>query len=322
MVYKLDLIDRKILVELDTDARTSFAKIGKRIGVGKNNVQYRVARLVEDGVIKKFVLQPSLSKLGLFLGKIYLQMSGYTEQTEEIIYKFLLNDKRISWVAKCEGNWDIMLGAYVENVQQFNKLRNDFFERFGQYVNNYDVVFLTEGRTSQRTYLLNKKSFYSKKVEDFMGKGKIKLKKNDVKILRFISNNARFSYTEVAKKFRMNVKTVQSRIKKMEQMEIIQGYVTFLDIRKIGYNFFKLCLHTKGKTVNDIVKYCLEMPNVVHVIESVGPWEVELEVETENLQDFYDLMHNIRNKFSDSIKKTDFVVIVDEVKLDFFPTWY
>ncbi|MBI4174269.1 MAG: Lrp/AsnC family transcriptional regulator [Candidatus Aenigmarchaeota archaeon] len=324
MAYKLDLTDRKILMEIDTGSRASFSKTGRRLGIGKNNVQYRVSKLVEDGVIKKFVTQVSLAKFGLSLAKIYFQLSGYDEKTEAELCKYLLNDKRISWVAKCEGRWDLMIGTYVENILQFLEVKDDFFEKFGRHVTGYDVVFLTEGYTSQRTYLINKKSYYSKKVERFMGSGRIKFKKQDVELLKFIANNARFNYTEIAKKFRINVKTAQARIKNLEKLGIIQGYVTFLDIKKIGYNFFKLCVYTKGdkKQMESFIRYCLELPNVIHVIESVGQWEVELEIETETLQDFYGLTHQIRNKFTGFIRKTESIIISEEVKLDFFPEWY
>lgn len=324
MTYKLDLIDRKILLEMDTDARASFSKIGKKLGIGKNNVQYRVSRLVENGVIKKFVVQPSLAKFGLFLGKIYFQLSGYSEKTGSELHRYLLNDKRISWIAKCEGRWDLMIGAYVESIMQFLKIKDDFFREFGHYVTSYDIVFLTEGHTSQRTYLVNKKSYYSKKIERFMGSGKIKLKKQDIELLRFIVNNARFNYTDIAKTLKINVKTAQARIKNLEKAGVIQGYVTFLDIKKIGYNFFKLCVYTKGdkKQMENFVRYCLELPNIIHVIESIGQWEIELEIETETLQDFYNLTHQIRNKFPDFIKKTESIIISEETKLDFFPEWY
>ena len=66
----------------------------------------------------------------------------------------------------------------------------------------------------------------------------------------------------------------------------------------------------------------MELPNVIHIIESLGPWEVELEVETESLEDFYNLTHEIRNKFSDIIKKTESVIISNEMKLDYFPEWF
>src|SRR3989344_9155997 len=113
---KLDLIDRKIILELDTNARAPFSEIGKKLGIGKNNVQYRVKKLIGDGIIKKFVTQFSLGTLGLFLGKFYLQLSGFGKDKENEMYLYLIKDKRISWIAKCEGRWDLMIGCYVESM--------------------------------------------------------------------------------------------------------------------------------------------------------------------------------------------------------------
>lgn len=323
MAVKLDLIDKKILLEIDTDARKSYSEIGKKLNIGKNNVQYRMNRLIEQGVIRKFVIQPSLAKLGLFLGKIYLQLSGYTKEEERTLYEYLEKDKRISWIAKCEGRWDLMIGVYIPNMGQFIDIKKDFFEKFEKFITSYDVVFLGEGHTSQRSYLINKKSIISDKVTTFMGKEKAKVKDEDLRILKYIANNARFNYTDIANRFNMNVKTAQKRIKQLEKDGIIQGYVTFLDTKKIGYNFFKLCIYLKNyqNRLNTFIRYCLEQPNAIHVIESLGPWEIELEIETETLEDFYEITHNIRNDFSDIIKKTESVIISHEIKLDFFPEW-
>ena len=320
---KLDLIDRKIILELDTNARATFSEIGKKLGTGKNNVQYRVKRLLEDGVIKKFVTQFSLGTLGLFLGKFYLQLSGLGKDKENELYDYLLKDKRISWVAKSEGRWDLMIGCYVESLQQLNNIKQDFFKKYEKYITSYDVLFLVEGHTSQRTYLLNKKTI-PKKVERFIGKEKIELDNKDKQIIRLIANDARFNYLDIAQKIKLNIKTIQKRIKTLEKKGIIQGYITFLDPHKIGYTFFKLCIYLQNyeSKFNGFLRYCMELPNVIHVIESLGPWEVELEIETETLEDFYNLTHQIRNEYSDIIKKTESVIISNEMKLDFFPEWY
>ncbi|MBI2106769.1 Lrp/AsnC family transcriptional regulator [Candidatus Woesearchaeota archaeon] len=320
---KLDLVDKKILLELDTNARASFSEVGKKASIGKNNVQYRIKRLVEDGVIKKFVTQFSLGKLGLFLGKIYLQLAGLNVEKEKELYSYLLKDKRIIWVAKTEGRWDLMIGAYVESIKQLNIIKADFFKKYEKYVTSYDVVFVVDGYTSQRTYLLNKKTF-SKTIGGIMYEERIEIDKKDKKILHLIANNARFNYVDIAKNMSMNIKTVQRRIKDLETNGVIQGYVTFLDTKTIGYNFFKLCIYLQNyeSKSNPFLRYCMGLPNVVHVIESLGPWEVELEIETETLQDFYNLTHEIRNKFPDIIKKTESVIISDEMKLEFFPEWY
>ena len=320
---KLDIIDRKIILELDTNARATFSEIGKKLGIGKNNVQYRVKKLLEDGVTKKFVTQFSLGTLGLFLSKFYMQLSGFAKEKEKEIYDYLIKDKRISWVAKCEERWDLMIGCYVENLNQLNTIKQDFFKKYEKYITSYDVVFLVEGHTSQRTYLLNKKTI-PKKIEKFIGKEKVELDEKDKQIVRLISNDARFNYLDIAQKTNLNIKTIQKRIKNMEKTGVIQGYVTFLDTPKIGYNFFKLCIYLQNyeTKLQSFLKYCMELPNIIHIIESLGPWEVELEIETETLQDFYNLTHEIRNSHADIIKKTESVIISNELKLDFFPEWY
>ena len=320
---KLDLVDKKIILELDTNARATFSEIGKSLGIGKNNVQYRVKRLLEDIVIKKFVTQFSLGTLGLSLGKFYLQLSGFGKEKEQEIYGYLIKDKRISWVAKCEGRWDLLLGCYVGSLNQFNEIKQDFFKKCEKYITSYDVVFAVEAHTSQRTYLLNKKTI-PKKIEKFIGKEKVDLDNKDRQIVRLIANDARFNYLDIAQKTGLNIKTVQKRINDLEKKGVIRGYVTFLDPNKIGYNFFKLCIYLQNSEskFNGFLRYCMELPNVIHIIESLGPWELELEIETETLNDFYNLTHKIRNEYSDIIKKTESVIISNEMKLDFFPQWY
>ena len=215
-VEKLDLVDRKILLELDTNARISFSKVAKKLKIGKNNVQYRVQRLLEKGIIKKFVMQPSIGKLGFLAGKIYLQLSGYSEEDERKIYSYLHNDKRITWIAKCEGRWDLMIGT-ISTMENFIEIKKDFFKRFEKYIANYDIIFIAEGHTSQRTYLLSKKTMTSMNVKHFVSKEKVILDKHDKLLLKLIANDARFSYTTLAIKLNLNIKTVQKRIERLEK---------------------------------------------------------------------------------------------------------
>ena len=42
MSYKLDSKDFKLLSELDLDSRQSFNELGKKLGLSKNAVAYRI----------------------------------------------------------------------------------------------------------------------------------------------------------------------------------------------------------------------------------------------------------------------------------------
>ena len=47
----LDVKDRRILYELDFNSRQSNSKIGKKVGLHKNVVNYRIKRMEKNGII-------------------------------------------------------------------------------------------------------------------------------------------------------------------------------------------------------------------------------------------------------------------------------
>lgn len=61
----LDEIDWKLLHELQLDARTSFAELGRRVGLTTPAVIERVHKLEDAGVITGYRVELDLSKVGL-----------------------------------------------------------------------------------------------------------------------------------------------------------------------------------------------------------------------------------------------------------------
>ena len=61
------------------------------------------------------------------------------------------------------------------------------------------------------------------------------LNETDVRILKGLLEDARFSSRQIAKNVGVSVGTVLSRIKKMEDDGIIKGYSALLDHEKLGY---------------------------------------------------------------------------------------
>lgn len=48
----IDVKDKKILYLLDTNSRMSLTQIGKKVGLRKNVVSYRLKRLIQKGIMK------------------------------------------------------------------------------------------------------------------------------------------------------------------------------------------------------------------------------------------------------------------------------
>ena len=68
----IDLKDRKILYELDLDARQSLTQIGKKVGLKKDVISYRIKRMQDEGVIKNFWTAINTFKLGYQVYRIYI----------------------------------------------------------------------------------------------------------------------------------------------------------------------------------------------------------------------------------------------------------
>ncbi len=62
--HLLDTIGRKILIELQQDARIPYAELGRRVGLSTPAVVERVRRLEEAGIIAGYHAEVNHSKLG------------------------------------------------------------------------------------------------------------------------------------------------------------------------------------------------------------------------------------------------------------------
>jgi len=99
----------------------------------------------------------------------------------------------------------------------------------------------------------------------------VELNETDLKILRGLLTDARFSSRQIAKNVGVSVGTVLSRIKRMEDEGIIMGYSVLLDHEKLGYELTVVTEITVSKgrlteTESEIAK----IPNVCGVYDVTG----------------------------------------------------
>src|SRR3989338_11005313 len=118
--YQLDTKDRKILSELDVDARQSNSQIGKKVGLSKEVVKYRIDRLIENGIILRFHTVINYFKLGIVKFKLYLRLTNVNEEKLNEIGKYFYDNPKTEWVVLTSGRWDLISGFLVKNVNEFD----------------------------------------------------------------------------------------------------------------------------------------------------------------------------------------------------------
>lgn len=323
----LDLKDRKILYELDKNARQSDAEIAKKVGLSRDSVRYRINSLVKQEHIHYFMTVLNSMKLGYEWYRTFFKFQNISIAKEKEIIEYL--KERVSWITKVEGIWDLNTGIFVKNVYEYRDFANAFLLKFNQYIERYEVSIVTREWTYQKEYLLNNKMSTMKPLlmgfDEQKEYQREKIDEIDYKIMKTILKNARMKSIDIAKKTRTTEMIVRYRIKKLIEKGIIIGFKPFLDTQKLGYMYFKL--HLRLQNLNQekkkkIFSYLHQHSNTVHTTELVGGADIETEFQVKNNEEFYTYIEEIKEKFSENIRDYQFMQYTKEYKFTYLPEMF
>jgi DNA-binding Lrp family transcriptional regulator len=317
----LDLLDRKLLVALDRDSRQSSSKLAKRLHTSQQVISYRLKKLVDTGIITSFGTTFSSIALGLSVIKIYIQFTGMTKETESNIYDFLSHHKYVNWIAKTIGKYDLFTAVMVKDISDLGEFKTELFQKFGKYINSYTTSIIQKAYTFPRSYSSDEKQEIIKPAMIHQ-ESKLILDAKDKSLMKALANDSRITVLELARKLKINIKTVISKIKNMRKTGIIQSFRININRSKVGLKYYKIFVKLRSYNPNDYRKlrnYCLARKYLVHLIECIGEYELELEMEIIDSQRIEDTIRDIRNKYSDIVASIESCEITDEMKLTWLP---
>jgi len=99
----------------------------------------------------------------------------------------------------------------------------------------------------------------------------------DIRIINELKNNARIGVRELARKIGKAPSTILARLKRLEELGIIKGYVTLIDYRSLGYQVTALTLlQVDGAHIEEIEAKLAAEPNVRAVYDITGEYDVAI----------------------------------------------
>lgn len=315
---KLDLKDKKILYQLDLNARQSNAEIAKKTRLSKDVANYRIKRLEEKGFIKGYYTIIDFSKLGYFSIRTYLKLFDCTAEKEEEILDFLTKNKITFYVAKIDGSFDLAFSTLTKDIYGYEEFYLEFKKRFKEYIIKNKTSIFTKVHHLHRGYILDKK-IDDVPPETFGREKEITHDKLDINILRELAKNARIRTIELAKKLNTPARTVAFRIKRLEKKKIIQGYRCMFNFALLGYKYYKIDFNLKTiSRLKELIQYAYYDPHIIYIDETIGGADFEIDVEVKSEEDFFKLINTLRKKFSE-IRNWDFFTLRAYNKLIYFP---
>lgn len=140
----LDGKDHEILKQLFDDARAPTTQIAKKAGISPDAVQYRIKRMVKDGVVNGFTCWFDRRKLGYSYYKAFFWMQYISPQEEERFLRYCENHPNIVFINRVIGNWDVELDFDARNPQELHEMIKVIRNKFSNIMRDHATLAILQ----------------------------------------------------------------------------------------------------------------------------------------------------------------------------------
>jgi len=326
MPVKLDLKDRKILYALDLDSRQPLSSVAKKVGLSKQTTINRVRRLEREGAIQKYLAVMDLSKFGYSGYKVLLRFQSADKEKRAEIVSYVERHPNVEFCSLTDGNFDLNFNIFARNIEELDGLLRDFYNRFGRFISERQMMPLIVGKFYPRACLLGKKEREAPAPAHFgiskEGGQLPKLDAADRIILKALAQDARADVLGMAKAASLSPDAVRLRVRRLEKEGVIQKYVLLPNSPKLGRLDYKVLIRLENvdeEKARAMEEYLSRHPNVWFSSRAVGPWDEEVNINAKDAGEFRAIMNGIKERFAGIIRDYSILAMYSIGKLDFYP---
>ena len=316
----LDLKDRKILFELDFNARQTNTEIAKKVGLSKQGVDYRIKNLLKNGVITGFYPVIDNMKLGYIYGRVFIKPQNLTKEGELKVLESLAKERKINWILKSEGNYEILFASWQKTLGSFKQLTRDIVSRYSRYIKDIRESVGIRVVHYRSRFLMEKEGVDKLVFEETPVR--VIVDALDKRILKALCRDARASLVDIASNLRISPKVLAYRIKKLENSKVILGYRPLINYSILGYTYYKILFHLMNVTkegFESFRRYMENHPKVLFIIDEVGICDIDIELILESEQDYFVFMKTLKSKFPTLVKEYETLVGLENLKVNYLP---
>jgi DNA-binding Lrp family transcriptional regulator len=139
--FKLDEKDKKIIEQLQLNARQTISEIAKKSRLPRDVVKYRIKRLEQNNLIRQYhaFVNPALLGYPLYV-YVGFALLNIKPQEEEIFINFLKSHRQIIYVAKNSGKWDFSIGVCAKDYADFDSILKEIRAKFLKVIKDFEIL--------------------------------------------------------------------------------------------------------------------------------------------------------------------------------------
>jgi DNA-binding Lrp family transcriptional regulator len=315
---KLDLRERKLLYELDVDARQSYSDLAKKLRISKQLVKYKVERLEKLGVIEGYYTMIDTSKLGYTTFRIYVKFRNINHSKKKEMVEYLKGQNAIFAIAELSGRWDLAFLFNVKEIYEFYTYWDSILEKYLEFILDYKIAIYSPIYHYSKSYLIGKQDISPVRI--LGGNRKEPADETDLSILKSMAENARIPIIRLAELLNKSPEGISYRIKALEKNKIIIGYRSLINLSLLGFLTYKVDFRLrKMSEMKRILAYSHLKQNIYQVNKTIGGETLEIEFQVRSLEELKKCIDGLESEFPDTFEYYDYYIIYKEIKVKFLP---
>jgi len=320
-MVKIDLKDRKILYEIDLNCRQSNTQIGKKVGLKKDVVSYRIKKMEDEGIINNYWTFIDTFRLGYNVFRLYINFQYVTSDVKKEIIQYFV-DYPNSWVVfSAKSPMDLVVVVWVKDIYDFYQFWEKTLDKYEYYFSEHHTSIYCGAVVYKKSFLLPELTDSDRKISEMKCGGKqVEIDETDYNLLNELSVNGRAPLIDLAEKLGCSSQSVNYRLKNLVNTGVIKGFRVDLDLSSLGLQHYKVDIYLKDHNLKKpILKYLENKHYIEYMNFTLGWADIEPEFVVKNFDELLKILDEINNKFSGAIKKQSFFITEKLYKLRCMP---
>lgn len=305
---KIDKKDRRLLFELDRNARASYVDIAKQVGMSAPTVRYRIERLVRLGIIAQYYAIINTARFGYAQFKVLLQLQSVSEDIVNELIAELTASAHVTWVVRLEGSFDVGFTVRVARILDLSTFLDTLAPRYGALISRRSISVNVKSEYLTRDYLVSagRRAHPVTRIYEATAV-QLSIDTINEQILRLISADSRISAAQIAAelphhlqhKTTLTPEAILQRIKRLQRERVITGYNLVLEHRLLQQLHYKVLLYfnrASPEIVDRFVADCKTISRIVYIIKALGEWDYEIDLEVLDVNQFREIMMELSKR--------------------------
>ena len=309
-----------ILACVEHRADLTTEQIAKETGMQSHTIRYHLNGLEDRGIIRRIPFI-NMALAGVSYFGVYFNVPSACSFTTQELIDHLIALPQISWLSELSGDYRYGLAIGATTLSDVHETIDHLNAKFCDLFFEKCVACQFEAVAYPRLYL-SSKSFPNQPLRTVAKSPFVDLDDLDRKVLAALCHIEHRSRRQLSQELAMPLSTLDLRVKKLEEKQIIPRYIYAINAQEYGMHLHTILVFAKGMSTalqQRMHDFALRHPAIVYLYSCLGSWDFELNVEVTDSREVSAIVEQLNQEFGDALNTIKVLTKFRDLKLSPVP---